>query len=473
LPDDSTTGQNEAGAHDSTPSEPKDNHGWLSIDAIRPSPENEMIYRPVLGDDPEIRALATSIGKYGLQEPIVVTRDGYILSGHRRFAACQLLGMSQVKCRIHDISRSDREFEALLRECNRQRSKSFDEVVREAVVESKPGSAYIELIKHRKATTAVSGEFLSIEGVKTRKGISKGKRRMLDAAIKVIKDQQRYWPLSDRSIHYDLLNDPPLRHSGKPDSWYRNNPDCYGDLCDLLTRARLAGEIPFDAIADPTRTMRTWALNRTPGEFIKVQMASFLTGYFRDYQQSQPNHIEIIGEKNTVEGSIRPVAMEHCIPYTLGRGYCSIEPRHRMSQRFRESGKANLIILILSDFDPEGEDIAHSFVRSMRDDFGITEIIPKKVCLTYEQVLERKLPRTFDIKKTSPRYKKFSAKYGDRVHELEALPSAERSRLLTEAIDEVMDIDAFNREVDAEREDAALIAGLRTKVGPALTGAVE
>ena len=27
--------------------------------------------------------------------------------------------------------------------------------------------------------------------------------------------------------------------------------------------------------------------------------------------------------------------------------------------------------MVLSDFDPEGEDIAHSFARSMRDDFGI------------------------------------------------------------------------------------------------------
>ncbi len=31
-----------------------------------------------------------------------------------------------------------------------------------------------------------------------------------------------------------------------------------------------------------------------------------------------------------------------------------------MAQRFWQSGKEKLVVLILTDFDPEGEDIAHS-----------------------------------------------------------------------------------------------------------------
>jgi hypothetical protein len=137
-----------------------------------------------------------------------------------------------------------------------------------------------------------------------------------------------------------------------------------------------------------------------------------------------------------------------------------------MCQRFKESGKDKLIILVLSDFDPEGEDIAHSFARSMRDDFGIKEVVAKKVCLTYEQVRERDLPPNFEAKTTSSRYKQFAAKYGDSVYELEALHPSERARLLTEAIDEVIDVDAFNRELDQERADAAKIEGLRKAMVP-------
>jgi hypothetical protein len=189
--------------------------------------------------------------------------------------------------------------------------------------------------------------------------------------------------------------------------------------------------------------------------------------------QSQPNHIEIVGEKNTVESSIKTVAMEYCVPYTLGRGYCSLDPREKMYRRYKASGKDRLIILVLSDFDPEGEDIAHSFAQSMRDDFGVVEVLARKVCLTYEQVLARDLHQTFDIKKTSSRYRKFAAKYGDRAHELEALEPAERARLSREAINSVLDVDAFNREVEAERADAERIEALRRKAAKALAGSLS
>ena len=231
--------------------------------------------------------------------------------------------------------------------------------------------------------------------------------------------------------------------------------------------------IPFDAIADPTRPVCVWDVHREVGSYLRRELNGFLKGYTRNLQQSQPNHIEIVGEKNTIQGSIREVAMEYCIPYTLGRGYCSLDPRYQMYRRFQASGKEKLIILILSDFDPEGEDIAYSFARSMRDDFGVDNLAAKKVCLTYQQVLERNLPQTFDIKKEGSRYKKHEAKYGDRAHELEARSNQERSALLDAAIREVMDIDAFNREVDAEREDAARLERCRKAVAPALAKAME
>ena len=179
-----------------------------------------------------------------------------------------------------------------------------------------------------------------------RNRISQGKREMLRAAVAIVDSKKSYWPLSDREIHYDMLNSPPLRHSGKLDSRYQNNRACYQDLCDLLTRARLTREIPFDAIADETRTVCSWeeTVNCDTSGFINAQLDGFLNGYWRDLQQSQSNHIEIVGEKNTVEASIREPAMKFCIPYTLGRGYCSLDPRRQMYERFKASGRSKLII---------------------------------------------------------------------------------------------------------------------------------
>jgi hypothetical protein len=52
------------------------------------------------------------------------------------------------------------------------------------------------------------------------------------------------------------------------------------------------------------------------------------------------------------------------------------------------------------------------------------------------------------------------------------LSSAERSRLLGEAIDQVLDTAAFNVELAAEKDDAARLAGLRKAVVPALQAAL-
>jgi hypothetical protein len=66
--------------------------------------------------------------------------------------------------------------------------------------------------------------------------------------------------------------------------------------------------------------------------------------------------------------------------------------------------------------------------------------------------------------KSSSRYSDFATKYGDRAHELEALPAAGRPRLLTEAINGVPDVNAYDAEKDAEGEDARRIERLRARL---------
>jgi hypothetical protein len=426
-------------------------------------------------DDPDIKALARSIKAIGLKEPIVVTTDGFILSGHRRHVACRLAGLREVPCRVEAISRLDPNFERMLCEYNRQRVKTFAEVVREQVVTVNPAAAYTALIEHRKAASAVSGEFLDLGEKKRRKRISRLKWPLLEAIVKVVYDLRDWWPISDRTVHYHLLNNPPLRNASRPESVYINDVKSYHDTTDVLTRARLEGLIPFAAIDDPTREVETWVVDRDISGFVGRELDGFLTLYWRDLQQSQPNQIEVVGEKLTVKGAVRSVCMRYCVPYTIGRGYCSIPARHQMSERFKKSGKQKLVVLCVSDFDPDGEEIATSFSRSMRDDFHI-DVLAKKVCLTEQQVKERDLPKTFDVpksKKDRPLYKKFVAKYGDNLHELEALPPDEQAGLLEDALDSVMDLNRFNREVDAEKEDAARLDTIRATIMPLIAEATR
>ncbi|MCH8243905.1 MAG: NADH-quinone oxidoreductase subunit C, partial [Planctomycetes bacterium] len=160
-----------------------------SVAWICPCPENADLYRPVGPNDPDIQALAESIREYGLREPLTITEDGYILSGHRRWEAAKLVGLTTVPCRTEPMRYCDRtsdEIVRLLREHNRQRVKSLDEILREEVVMVDSELAYHRLLRHRiqksnKSDWSQTPIDLTVK--KCRKRISDNKREMLDAAI--------------------------------------------------------------------------------------------------------------------------------------------------------------------------------------------------------------------------------------------------------------------------------------------------
>lgn len=448
----------------------------IDIDSVKPSPENDKIYHPANPKDPSIIKLSDSIWKRGVLNPIIYTSDGYIESGHRRYCAARLAGLVEIPAILSDIRRGDdiEAFTARLAEHNIQRKKTFDEEVREELVSQNPDTAYQTLIEERKKSRDIPEPF-KIVGRKKRSKITKAKKPFLDAVINVINERRKHLPLSVRQIHYALLNDPPLRHASKPNSVYRNDVNSYGNLIKLASRARLDGTIPMDVIEDSTRPVQSWNTYNGPQSFVEEQLRDFMSGYWRDLMQSQPDHIEILAEKNTIKSIINGVAMKYCIPTITGRGYCSISPRHDMMQRYQQSGKNRLILLMVSDFDPDGEEIAQSFARSLRDEFNIEDIHPIKVAITAEQVEQFDLvPNpTMKAKKGSPQYGKFVDKYGEDVFEVEALQPEQLEEVLTDAIDSVIDTDLFNRELAQEKEDASKIIAFKKTMRNTMMGNIN
>ncbi len=131
-----------------------------------------------------------------------------------------------------------------------------------------------------------------------------------------------------------------------------------------------------------------WDTHRSVGDFVRRELDGLLKGYFRGLLQSQPNWIELLVEKNTVANQVKSVASKFRIPMTSGRGYSSLPPRKDMVERFKASGRECLIVIVVSDFDPEGEDIPGSFGVSLRDDFHIADnkLRIVKAALTAEQI---------------------------------------------------------------------------------------
>jgi hypothetical protein len=202
-----------------------------------------------------------------------------------------------------------------------------------------------------------------------------------------------------------------------------------------------------------------------PAQFFRQELDGFLAGYWRNRQQSQPHHIEIVAEKLTMRTILKPVAQEYTIPMTIGRGMTSLPPKKKIADRYRLSRKRKLILLMVTDLDPAGEAIAEDMVKSLQRDFGITDIEAYKVALTLEQVEAFELEPSMEAKAESPTYRAFVERYGiTDAYELDALAPSDLVDLLEEGIQEVLDIDAYNVELATEEADSAQIVAVREQV---------
>jgi hypothetical protein len=97
--------------------------------------------------------------------------------------------------------------------------------------------------------------------------------------------------------------------------------------------------------------------------------------------------------------------------------------------------------------------------------FGINSIRPIQVAHTAAQIEQFRLPPIMSAKESSSNYHRFVEDHGSTVvHELEALQPADLERVLTDAIDSVLDIAAFNSEIEQEKKDATFLEVKRQAV---------
>jgi len=103
--------------------------GKAKVADLRPHPRNVTIY----GEKDSVADLVKSINesKTGILEPLLITRPGEIIGGHRRYRAAQELKLEEVPVRVFD-STDELEIGKVLLEHNRQRIKSGVQIAAEA-----------------------------------------------------------------------------------------------------------------------------------------------------------------------------------------------------------------------------------------------------------------------------------------------------------------------------------------------------
>lgn len=91
------------------------------LDELEPHPKNAEIYSSDISDD-----FLRKIERVGILEPLIITLNNVILSGHRRWLAAKKLGLDSVPVRVALVNDDLDEVDVLIA-CNDQRVKTFSE----------------------------------------------------------------------------------------------------------------------------------------------------------------------------------------------------------------------------------------------------------------------------------------------------------------------------------------------------------
>lgn len=91
----------------------------ININELKPHPRNNEFFDDMTGD--KWIEFLDSVKSRGIIEPIVITPDKMIVSGHQRVRACKELGINNVMCDVHTYENEDQILQDLLETNIRQR----------------------------------------------------------------------------------------------------------------------------------------------------------------------------------------------------------------------------------------------------------------------------------------------------------------------------------------------------------------
>jgi|GEM_PF-2388162 len=86
-----------------------------------------------MGVRDELALLALDMAKRGIRQPLVITQEGVVVSGHRRLAAARLAGLAEVPCVVQDDA-DDAKMAVEMTLDNAPRKRPFTQLMAHALV---------------------------------------------------------------------------------------------------------------------------------------------------------------------------------------------------------------------------------------------------------------------------------------------------------------------------------------------------
>lgn len=263
--------------------------------------------------------------------------------------------------------------------------------------------------------------------------LSKANRIMLERINTILEEYRNDgYVLTLRQLYYQLVSKDIIP----------NNDREYAKLSNILKKGRMAGIVDWSAIEDRVRVPKLpyWVRD------VQHAIQDTIEQYRVNRMQGQQRNIEIWVEKDALSNVLFRVTSKYHIRLMVNRGYSSISAMYDAHRRLCSGD----VILYFGDHDPSGKDMIRD-IRERMEEFG-REVDVRPVALTMEQI-RRFNPPPNPAKITDPRAKWYIREYGRTSWELDALPPKELIRLAEEAVEELIDLDQYNRCLDREQRD--------------------
>jgi hypothetical protein len=267
---------------------------------------------------------------------------------------------------------------------------------------------------------------------------------LINTADEIIKNYSAQgFKLTLRQLYYQFVSKAVIE----------NTERSYKNLGALISDARLAGMLDWEAIEDRTRNLRARSHWNSPDEIA----ATCVHSYYKDRWANQKFRVEVWVEKEALAGVAEAACRPLDIPFFCCKGYTSQSEMYAAAKRLEDYRLDNQkpVVIHLGDHDPSGIDMSRD-IQERLIMFTGGEFAFHRIALNRDQITKYNPPPN-PAKVTDSRFKKYMRSHGDKSWELDALEPKVLVDLIKKKAAEFIDADAWEEvEVSEDRGRNAL-----------------
>ena len=228
-----------------------------------------------------------------------------------------------------------------------------------------------------------------------------------------------------------------------------NTEKSYNRIKNLISNARLAGEIHWNMIEDKTRRLQGHYFNSSLGQALQSASDCFAL----DLWKGQEYRVQVWVEKQALAGIIERATDKYQVPFFSCRGFASQTSQWELAQSMIWE-KAQTVIIHLGDHDPSGIDMTRDIIKRMGMFTGYRgrSVQVHRIALNWDQLEEYKPPPN-PAKETDSRAKAYIEKFKTKSSwELDALDPNVLDDLICDKIEEFLDKDMYEDQKQKQEE---------------------